>query len=787
MNSNEANQKLDELLCPFEGVPEFTVLGQGCDTIDQNCNGVRDECAEDKVPPTIELKVPLPDTPFKSNIDALAFLSTNVIVSDDCAVKFQTDFQLLTVSDVDCCDCEFQVTTEDERCVNDNNPGTAATASRTFLLKVDRAAPVISCGFFTQQDPLHVAQGFDACEDLPVPFPGDNDPLHVDQACFGQGLFDVRLWYQIEDECDDGVLPVTVRVLSNEFSEEKMTLIVERNDLPNMVHRAQVYISPISCQDMSTGGSGGSKGKAREAKAALVLDIEISNKEDSNGAIEFEYTETTHDNVIEAHRKLDSIRRGVDEANVKLDEAIRKLDSIQEGLNEANQKLDELLCPFEGVPEFTVLGQGCDTIDQNCNGVRDECAEDKVPPTIELKVPLPDTPFKSNIDALAFLSTNVIVSDDCAVKFQTDFQLLTVSDVDCCDCEFQVTTEDERCVNDNNPGTAATASRTFLLKVDRAAPVISCGFFTQQDPLHVAQGFDACEDLPVPFPGDNDPLHVDQACFGQGLFDVRLWYQIEDECDDGVLPVTVRVLSNEFSEEKMTLIVERNDLPNMVHRAQVYISPISCQDMSTGGSGGSKGKGQSKSTICEVEETENDSVTTRFYDVVISASDAAGNVGTKTCSVIVIPANHYCGDAECGSKGSKSTKNVQNDVNGRNLQVSKKKSKALNGRRNDHNPDDLRLEYLSSTQRYVLSELSLEWDQKLNTGLVVPELSPVLTGKKANAAKKGQGKGSKTGQQSCPIICEETPGGDGGKKANNLLGGVDLTGIGLLGTQQIPP
>ncbi|KAG7365567.1 hypothetical protein IV203_038771 [Nitzschia inconspicua] len=389
-------------------------------------------------------------------------------------------------------------------------------------------------------------------------------------------------------------------------------------------------------------------------KAALVLDIEISNKEDSNGAIEFEYTETTHDNVIEAHRKLDSIRRGVDEANVKLDEAIRKLDSIQEGLNEANQKLDELLCPFEGVPEFTVLGQGCDTIDQNCNGVRDECAEDKVPPTIELKVPLPDTPFKSNIDALAFLSTNVIVSDDCAVKFQTDFQLLTVSDVDCCDCEFQVTTEDERCVNDNNPGTAATASRTFLLKVDRAAPVISCGFFTQQDPLHVAQGFDACEDLPVPFPGDNDPLHVDQACFGQGLFDVRLWYQIEDECDDGVLPVTVRVLSNEFSEEKMTLIVERNDLPNMVHRAQVYISPISCQDMSTGGSGGSKGKGQSKSTICEVEETENDSVTTRFYDVVISASDAAGNVGTKTCSVIVIPANHYCGDAECGSKGSKS-------------------------------------------------------------------------------------------------------------------------------------
>ena len=44
-----------------------------------------------------------------------------------------------------------------------------------------------------------------------------------------------------KDECD-GVLPVTVHVLSNELEghlvDNKMALIVECNDLPNVVHRA---------------------------------------------------------------------------------------------------------------------------------------------------------------------------------------------------------------------------------------------------------------------------------------------------------------------------------------------------------------------------------------------------------------------------------------------------------------------------------------------------------------------------------------------------------------------
>ena len=202
----------------------------------------------------------------------------------------------------------------------------------------------------------------------------------------------------------------------------------------------------------------------------------------------------------------------------KLEEAIAKLD-------QANAKLDELLCPFgTGGATFTALRQGCDAIDQDCNGVVDECAEDKVPPSLILQTPIPDKSFKSTDEARQFLQENIIASDDCAAEFQTEIQLQ--NGPDCCDCVFRVTTADVRCVNENAPG-RATADKTFIVKVDSAAPVINCGFFVQQDPFHVLGGFDPCGGLPAPFPGVNDLLHIDKSSVGQGLFDVGLWYQID--------------------------------------------------------------------------------------------------------------------------------------------------------------------------------------------------------------------------------------------------------------------
>ena len=117
----------------------------------------------------------------------------------------------------------------------------------------------------------------------------------------------------------------------------------------------------------------------------------------------------------------------------------------------------------------------------------------------------------------------------------------------------------------------------------------------------------------------------------------------------------------------------------------------------------------SSSSICEIEETEDDSVTTRFYDIAISATDDAGNTGTKICSVIVIPDDHYIVDS-IGKSGKSS--------------------------RVGHNPDDLREEYKLSTKRYVISELSLDWDPNLDTTLAIPPLPERDISSKAGKSSK---------------------------------------------------
>jgi hypothetical protein len=199
---------------------------------------------------------------------------------------------------------------------------------------------------------------------------------------------------------------------------------------------------------------------------------------------------------------------------------------IEEGVEEANEKLDKLLCPWgpSGVT-FCVAGQGCDGHDQNCDSVVDECSEDNVPPTLTLTRPIPDTPFRNVADARQFLMESIVASDDCACNLDTTYTLQ--SGVDCCDCIFRVTTVDTRCFTTVAATPSATSSELFTIKVDSEAPSITCGFFTQQDPHHVAGGFDPCEGDPVPYPGLNDPLHIDANCVGHGLFDVGLWYQIE--------------------------------------------------------------------------------------------------------------------------------------------------------------------------------------------------------------------------------------------------------------------
>jgi hypothetical protein len=182
-------------------------------------------------------------------------------------------------------------------------------------------------------------------------------------------------------------------------------------------------------------------------------------------------------------------------------------------------EVEDETCPFGrwGLNE-TVLRQGCDGIDQNCDHVIDECAEDQVPPTIRLTQPPPTIPFLTAEEAALFIDAYLVVSDDCAAALDIDVQ-------DQGGGTFAVTVSDPRCVDEE--GGAPTITETILLEVDDTAPTITCGFYLPQHPFHVSGGFDPCEGLSPPFPEAGEFLHIDHDCNGQDLIDVEIFYQIE--------------------------------------------------------------------------------------------------------------------------------------------------------------------------------------------------------------------------------------------------------------------
>jgi hypothetical protein len=49
----------------------------------------------------------------------------------------------------------------------------------------------------------------------------------------------------LKTEDTDGVLPVTIRVLSNEQEGDEMALILEAGEFPNGVSRAKIFLAPF--------------------------------------------------------------------------------------------------------------------------------------------------------------------------------------------------------------------------------------------------------------------------------------------------------------------------------------------------------------------------------------------------------------------------------------------------------------------------------------------------------------------------------------------------------------
>mmetsp|Transcript_19527 Transcript_19527/g.24605 ORF Transcript_19527/g.24605 Transcript_19527/m.24605 type:complete len:784 (-) Transcript_19527:259-2610(-) len=405
------------------------------------------------------------------------------------------------------------------------------------------------------------------------------------------------------------------------------------------------------------------------------------------------------------------------------------------------------------------------------DGLVDECDEDQVPPTITL---LRDPP--EDFDSLDLVrewytnQDNIGIGDDCVPK--TELLLTTRFEGD---DNIVVRVEDPRCANaqtrnedvndsnnDNNivqgvivdTSGAFFAERAFAFVIaDTEAPVVTCEFNKRQDLFHVVNpppGFvpDGTVIPPFPDPNLDEPLHIDARNEdGQKFVDVGLLYTVTDNSGADIT-VDIELFSNEFEDgdgPEMFKIIERNDLANpianpaavdFVHRAMFFLSPFSCKS-ETKRNEMLKNEGK----LCVAENNNQNAanpnfpITTRFYDIIITATDKKGNAGETSCTVIVVPDNeeHYPGPGKGGTN----------------------KSKCLNGKGKGGcvlpDPNNLVDEYNISQKRFKIGTFSHVWDLSLNADTTRPPLPTPPPSK-----GKGKSKNRRRGNKNIRLLKEQT-------------------------------
>jgi hypothetical protein len=193
--ADECNSTL-LLLCPFGTTGLDNVFrGQGCDNIDQNCDGIYDDCIEDQTPPEISLKA-TPTKVFTTEEEAKAFLKANLQAVDDCSQNLTTPLINFLSIDTATAEGTFEVTVQDLRCPDNN---ATSTTVETFVLAMDVTPPIVDCGFSIPQDPFHVQGVYDPLSGMVPPDPGKGDLLHIDSRNFDGDLAEVNMFFTIEE------------------------------------------------------------------------------------------------------------------------------------------------------------------------------------------------------------------------------------------------------------------------------------------------------------------------------------------------------------------------------------------------------------------------------------------------------------------------------------------------------------------------------------------------------------------------------------------------------------
>jgi hypothetical protein len=251
---------------------------------------------------------------------------------------------------------------------------------------------------------------------------------------------------------------------------------------------------------------------------------------------------------------------------------------------------DEVVCRCTKEPR---RGQGCDSIDNNCDKTVDECQEDAFVPEIDISDASLNCAsgngktkwFTAEADALSCVSTYAAVVDDCDTKVSFDDPVLEET----CDKATINLTASDRCGND-------AEFAIVPVFIDEEVPTVSCSL------------------------GDDEEQVIYVPDTGAGVMtNVNLVYDATDNCGFD-MDVQVNVFANEIEDfhNQETAIFFRNGMSH--NRAGLYVAAQFCVTDANG------------------QCIKDPKLDTRVYTIVVSASDEAGNaVVPAVCQVVIVP------------------------------------------------------------------------------------------------------------------------------------------------------
>jgi len=237
--------------------------------------------------------------------------------------------------------------------------------------------------------------------------------------------------------------------------------------------------------------------------------------------------------------------------------------------------------------------------DNNCDidGAVDECEEDAVPPTIDATATYAacastNKVFSSVSEALTCVEENTLATDDC-LPTMLSFTHVGSTDDTCSDTIIAMAVA-QGCENRIDEDTSVL---DIPVEVDSVAPIAGCSF-------------------------GSDVIY---ATKDGAIVDAEFSFSATDNCDDS-LHVTIEVLSSEvvLTGEEMVAFsslaagLEEDDF-------KLFVEADICYDRESGSSD-DQTRGR-----CKIDSHRN----ARTYAVRIVAEDAAGNVGTDECAMVV--------------------------------------------------------------------------------------------------------------------------------------------------------